>query len=302
MNPPAGIQTGKQPTDQARHVRTMPTEGSSPKPGRGRAYRLPEHGPLPDLPLYERLIDDGLAAADRRYSAVDHITARRLAIWLAARPQDRDFARGLVHFAETGGISQTLKTHLRVHVRTPGHPDHLQAARLLRYCAERGPNVEPLGPDFGRTCDQIDRADVMLTALRDRVRQGHAAPEKAWPETEGPQILALAGRDPETGTVSLILDATTANIAMHAIAAHADEREAHIREVERFGQTLPEGSYGRQNRQAIAARETRIAARLRAVERAHRLATERDAALTPSAPTRAPGSRQHEADREIELE
>ena len=42
---------------------------------------------------------------------------------LAARPQDRDFARGLVHFAETGGISQTLKTHLkthlRVHVRTP---------------------------------------------------------------------------------------------------------------------------------------------------------------------------------------
>jgi len=39
---------------------------------------------------------------------------------------------------------------------------------------------------------------------------------------------------------------------------HADEREAHIREVERFGQTLPEGSYGRQNRQAIAARETRI--------------------------------------------
>jgi hypothetical protein len=39
---------------------------------------------------------------------------------------------------------------------------------------------------------------------------------------------------------------------MFAIAAHADEREAHVREVERFGQNLPEGSYGRRNRQAIA--------------------------------------------------
>jgi hypothetical protein len=29
---------------------------------------------------------------------------------------------------------------------------------------------------------------------------------------------------------------------MFAIAAHADEREAHVREVERFGDTLPEGS------------------------------------------------------------
>ena len=215
--------------------------------------------------------------------------------------QDRDFARGLVHFAETGGISQTLKTHLRVHVRTPGYPDQLQAARLLRYCAERGPNVEPISPDFGTTCDQIDRADVMLAALRDRARQGLTSPERAWPETDGPQILALAGRDPDTGAVSLILDATTANIAMHAIAAHADEREAHVREVERYGQTLPEGSYGRQNRQAIAAREIRVAARLRAVERAHRLATERDIMVKPSEPIQARQSPQRQADTDIEL-
>jgi hypothetical protein len=280
----------------------MPTADSSPRPRARRAYRLPAHGPLPDLPLYERLIEDGLAAADRRYSAVDHITARRLAIWLAARPQDRDFARGLVHFAETGGISPVLKTHLRVHVRTPGYPDQLQAAQLLRYCAERGPNTGPLGRDFGITCDQIDRADVMLAALRDRTRQGLTHPEQTWPETDGPPILALAGRDPETGTVSLILDATTANIAMHAIAAHADEREAHVREVERIGQTFPEDSYGRQNRQAIAARETRVAARLRAVERAHRLATEREVLPKPSEPDQALRSPQRHADREIELE
>jgi hypothetical protein len=36
----------------------------------------------------------------------------------------------------------------------------------------------------------------------------------------------------QTDTVSLILDATTANIAVFAIAAHTDEREAYVREVE----------------------------------------------------------------------
>jgi hypothetical protein len=44
---------------------------------------------------------------------------------------------------------------------------------------------------------------------------------------------------------------------MFAIGAHADEREAHVRDVERSGQNLPEGSYGRRNREAIAARQTR---------------------------------------------
>ena len=88
---------------------------------------------------------------------------------------------------------------------------------------------------------------------------------------------------------------------MHAIAAHAGDREAHVREVERYGQSLPEDSYGRRNRQAIAARETRVAARLRAVERAYRTAIERDAVATPeSTSTLHPASQA--ADREMELE
>lgn len=57
----------------------------------------------------------------------------------------------------------------------------------------------------------------MLTGLHPRARQGLALPGQAWPETDGPQIIALPYRDPESRTVSLILDTTTAN------AAHADE-------------------------------------------------------------------------------
>ena len=89
---------------------------------------------------------------------------------------------------------------------------------------------------------------------------------------------------------------------MFAIAAHADEREAHIREVERSGRSLPEGSYGRRNRQAIAARETRIAARLRAVEQAYRTAIERGTAAKPTEPTRTLRSPELQAGRQIEME
>jgi len=104
----------------------------------------------------------------------------------------------------------------------------------------------------------------------------------------------VARRYPGPQTINLILD-TTANVAAFAIAAYADNREAHVREVERFGERLPEDSYSRRTARPIAAWETRIAARLRAVEHAYRTADERDIVIRPPGP--APARRQQHARR-----
>ena len=256
---------------------------------------------LPDLRMYERMIDDGIAAAKAHGGVIDHLTARRLAIWLAARPQTPEFAQGLVRFVRTGAITHSMKSQLRIHSRSGNYPNMPEAARLMEYSVARGTDLGPVGMDFGKTCDDIDRANVVLAQLRERVRQRHGLLEPTWPDTEGPQVIALAHRDPWGRTVSLIMDTATANITMYAVAAYAGDREAHVREVQQSGEKLPKDSYGRHNRQAIAAREARVAARLRAIERAYRAAIEHDAAVKSElAPTVPPAD--HVADHEMEPE
>ena len=214
---------------------------------------------LPDLAQYEQLIGEGTAAADAQDCPVDHVTARRLAIWLAAQPQQPSLAQGLARFINTGAIQPKLKNQLRIHARSGTHADHAQAARLLRYCAARGTDLGPVGDNFGAACHQLDRSDLMLTGTRYQAWHGTSRPSReARPDTDGPPLTALARHDPDSQTVTLVLDAATANIAIYAITAHAQEREAHLREVQLHAQDLPEGSYGRLNRQAIADRETRI--------------------------------------------
>ena len=84
-----------------------------------------------DLRMYERLIEDGIAAANGRGGVVDHVTARRLAIWLASRPQTPDFTRGLLRFAQTGPITHNITTPRRVHARPGTYPPQPHAPKLL---------------------------------------------------------------------------------------------------------------------------------------------------------------------------
>jgi hypothetical protein len=224
-----------------------------------------------DLDNYEQLMKEGIAAAARRHDPIDHVTARRMALWLISRPQQPEFKRNLLVFIRTGELTATLKTQLRNIAYQRGHVFRPQAALLMDYAAARTDHG-PVGPDFASLCDQIDQADQMLAGLRQRMKDGRGLPEPAWPDTQGPLPITIARYDSASQTVSFVLDAASANIAMYAITSHALDREAHTREVLQYSEQLPENSHSQRARLDIAARESRIADRLRAIERAYRAA------------------------------
>jgi hypothetical protein len=258
--------------------------------------------PLRDISLYEQMIDHGIAAADRRFRAIDHVTARRIALMLVPRSQENPkLMRGLIRFAKSGYITEGLRDHLRPQARSPRHPNHTYAAKLLQYAMARGASRGSIGNDFGAICDQIDRADAMLIEMRERAERSHRLPQPTSPDASGQDPMALARYDPISRTWGFILDDTTAKAAVHAITVDAFEREARTREVQEDSRQFPQNSYGRQNRRIIAAREAGITARLRAVERAYR------AALDPGAVkaiglTRTLPAMDRASDRERELE
>ena len=105
-------------------ARPRPAAPADMRPGPGV-----DESQLPDLALYERLISDGIAAADARGSAVDHVTARRLAIILAARPQSPVFAQ------QPG----PLRPHRRRHPRAEDPAAHPRPLRHLRRPRPRPP-------------------------------------------------------------------------------------------------------------------------------------------------------------------
>jgi hypothetical protein len=238
--------------------------------------------PARDLALYEQLIRYGTEKADERGSAIDHVTARRMAIWLLPRSQEEPaFMRGLIKFAKTGAVTHDLKNHLRQRARSASHPSRPYAGRLLQYAVARGTDLGPIGDDFAAVCDQIDRADAMLADLHDRVSNSRRQHRQPVPETSRQPLIAMARHDPASQTVSLILDTATANAAIHAISTQAADREARTREIQQISQNLPADSYGRRNRDAIAVREARITTRLRAIERAYRTALDGEATRAP---------------------
>jgi hypothetical protein len=237
------------------------------------------------MAFYQRLISRGVAEADTRGSAIDHVTARRLAIWLLPRSQQEpELMRGLVHFARTGGITDPLRKQLRRHARSPSHPNSPHAARFLQYAVARGADTGRIGDHFGAVCDQIDHADALLEDLHERVIQNRLHPELAtgdWRERFTLRPAAMARRDNVTRAVTFILDSTAAEAAVNAITRDVMEREARIRQARQQAETLAEGSYGRENREAIIARETTVVEGLRAIEHAYH------AALQPTQPRNA---------------
>ena len=118
-----------------------------------------------------------------------------------------------------------------------------------------------------------------------------------WPLRARAALAAAPGRGrwvPGDGACPPRPHGRTVILAMFAITAHTHtrDREAYLREVERYGQALPRRPpTAARNDQAIAAREARLAARLRAVEHAYQTALDHDQALTatqarPGAPRR----------------
>ena len=115
-------------------------------------------GPRRDMSQYPQLISDGIVAAERRGTAVDHITARRISLTLLSKTSDPQLSRGLTQFDRDGTITVDLWESLHRYARRNHHPDHSYFVTLREYTAARDTEPGPLHANFGAVCDRVDRA------------------------------------------------------------------------------------------------------------------------------------------------
>ena len=110
-------------------------------------------------------------------------------------------------------------------------------------------------------------------AWPDRNAQGSGADRGG--ERSSP-LLANVYHDPGRRTVTLLLDAETAEAVIFAVRILVANSEGRAREARLAGAALPLDSYGAANRHAIASRHERTAKRLRVLEEQYR-----DVVITP---------------------
>ena len=148
-------------------------------PMAGRGYWLPEDGPLPDLSLYERLISDGITAADARNGPVDHVTANG---WASGWPLGRSLRSSATLIGPRPPGSSTTAS--------PAAPNSARSARISPPPATRSTALTPCSP--GPVTGQVRPSSPQQDMARH-------------PDIQGPEIAALADRDPDSQRVALIL-------------------------------------------------------------------------------------------------
>ena len=105
----------------------------------------------------------------------------------------------------------------------------------MQCCTAYGTGVGPVGDNFGVACHQLDRADLSSPTPAGGPGAAPAAVQTKPRQSASLRITAVALTRPDSQAVTFVLDVATVNIAIYgiyAIGAHAQERVAHLREVQ----------------------------------------------------------------------